>query len=143
MNQRSRGTGVGTVSLIMIFTVLCLTVFAMLTLSASNAEKLLADKTASFVKGYYEGDALATAVQASIAGSGGFPESACGIDISYEQEGAAAVASYSCPVSDVQDLRVRLRLDKGKAVVLEWKTTYSQEWETDDSIMVWDGEDFE
>ncbi|MCL1808347.1 MAG: hypothetical protein FWG42_01100 [Clostridiales bacterium] len=143
MNQRSHGAGVGTVSLITIFAVLCLTVFAMLTLSASNAEKLLADKTASFVKGYYEADYLAAVVQANIVDSGEFPESVYGVDVSYEKEGAATVASYSCRVSDAQDLRVKLKLDAGQAAVLEWKTVYALGWEADDAITVWDGESFE
>lgn len=146
MNRNARGTGIGTVSLVMIFAVLCLTVFATLTLSASNAEKALSDKTSTFVKGYYEADSLATKVSAELCASyenGVLPEFAHDVGISYEQDGAATIASFSCRVTEMQDLLVSLRLEKGLVSVLNWKTWYSQSWEADNSITVWDGGGFD
>ena len=146
MKQKSRGMGVGTVSLIMIFSVLCLTVFAMLTLSTSSAEKVLADRTASFIKGYYEADSLATEVMADLlaeSGEGSFPGTVRGVEIMYEQsEDGATFASFTCHVTDVQDLSVILNLEKGGETVLQWKTEYSQDWGFDDSLFVWDGDFF-
>ena len=146
MKQKSRGMGVGTVSLIMIFSVLCLTVFAMLTLSTSNAEKVLADRTASFIKGYYEADSLATEVMADLIaenGKGNFPETVRGVEIIYEQsDSGATLASFICYVTDVQDLAVVLNLEKDRETVMQWKTEYSQDWGFDDSIFVWDGDLF-
>jgi hypothetical protein len=125
MKQKTRGVGVGTISLIMIFAVLCLTVFAMLTLSTSNAEKVLADRTSSFVKSYYEADSQATQIKADLLAS-------------YAQSGATGIETYSCRINDVQDLLVKIRFDGGSYTVLEWKTGYSQEWELDTSIAVMD-----
>ena len=146
MKQKMPGVGVGTISLIMIFSVLCLTVFAMLTLSTSNAEKILADKTSSFVKGYYEADSQATKIKAQILEAypdGLLPSFAEGVDIAYEQgDGGAAVASYSCVVNDVQNLLVELRLENDKAEVLKWKTGYADDWESNDDMTVWDMDDF-
>ena len=143
MKRRVRGVGTGTVSLIMIFSVLCLTVFAILTLSTSNAEKILAERSASFVKGYYEADSLATEIRAQIIDSyakGAFLKSAADIEITYEQEGGITIASYACRVNDVQDLLVKLKLDKSSGSILEWKTGYSQNWEADGTITIWNGE---
>jgi hypothetical protein len=163
MKQKVRGVGVGTVSLVMIFAVLCLTVFAMLTLSTSNAEKALADRTAAFVTGYYEADTLATKIKAEIIksyrdgtlyGAASLPDEpydiigfevtiAPGVQLSYEfEENGTIFASYSCEVNEVQDLSVRLSLAGGSYTVLEWKTVYSQDWEIDDGITVWDGDSF-
>jgi len=146
MKQKVRGIGVGTISLIMIFSVLCLTIFAMLTLSTSNAEKALADRTSSFVKGYYEADSKATKIRAQIYESytqGVFPASIDGVDITYEHSGDITVAGYYCKVNDVQDLRVKLRLEQTGSYVLEWKTAYSEDWAYDDSLSVWDPDIFE
>ena len=145
MKQKMPGVGVGTISLIMIFSVLCLTVFAMLTLSTSNAEKILADKTSSFVKGYYEADSRATKIRAQILESyaeGSYPDSVEGVSIAYEHDDEVTIASYACLVNDVQQLLVELKLENDKAVVLQWKTGYSDDWEIDDGMTVWDMDDF-
>ena len=145
MKQKTRGIGVGTISLVMIFAVLCLTVFAMLTLSSSNAEKILADRSSAFVKSYYEADSFATKIRAAIFDSykrGVFPESLDSIEIDYELSGDVIIASYTCEVNEVQELLVRLKLEGGIDTVLEWKVGYSQNWEFDDSITVWDGDFF-
>jgi len=145
MKQKTRGIGVGTISLIMIFSVLCLTIFAVLTLSTSNAEKALADRTSSFVSDYYEADSNATRISARIieaARIGQFPDLIDGVSISYESEDEITVASYYSRINDVQDLFVKLGLDESRAVVLEWRTVFSGDWETDDSLNVFDPDDF-
>jgi len=113
----------------------------MLTLSTSNAEKALSDRTSSFVKGYYEADSQATKVMARIfeaSINGSFPESVYGVDISYEEADGATIASYSCEVNDVQDLLVKLRLEASGNTILEWKTGYSREWQFNDSLNLLD-----
>jgi len=142
MKEKIRGAGVGTISLVMIFATLCLTVFAMLTLSTSNTEKILADRTSHFVKSYYEADSQATKIRAALLDSynrGVFPESVDGVYVAYEESAGETFVSYSCKISDVQELLVRLRLDTNGDTVLEWRAGYSQDWIFDDSVNVWDG----
>ena len=144
----------------MIFAVLCLTVFAVLTLSTSNAEKALADRTASFVAEYYQADTKATKIKARIFDAyqnGLFPGrgladsrvaddltlvaySNGALDIAVRFEGERVYVNYSCEINEVQDLFVSLKLEGGDVDVLEWRTVYSREWEIDDGIFVWDGE---
>ena len=145
MKERTRGIGVGTISLVMIFAVLCLTVFAMLTLSTANAEKILADRTSLFVKGYYEADSRATEIRAAILESysrGLFPESIYDVYIAYEPSDAGTLVFYTCGISEVQELVVTLKLEENKDTVLEWRAGYSQDWAADDSVNVWDGISF-
>jgi hypothetical protein len=49
-----KGMGIGSASLVLIFAVLCLTVFALISLSAAQNDKALADANAALVKAYYE-----------------------------------------------------------------------------------------
>jgi hypothetical protein len=58
--KKSHGVNTGSVSLIMIFTVLCLTVFAILTLVSANAEYKLSEKYAKSIDEYYVNDYNAT-----------------------------------------------------------------------------------
>ena len=56
-NKRSAmGVHVGSASIVMIFAVLCLTVFASLSLVTANYERKLAEKSAAAVQQYYAAD---------------------------------------------------------------------------------------
>jgi len=143
MKQNIRGVGIGTPSLVMILAVLCLTVFAVLTLSTANVESALVERRAAFVAGYYEADTKATIIRAQIlenAGNGLFPDMIDGVDVAYEDSPDGILVTYTIEVNDVLDLFVKLRIFDHRDVVLEWRTVYSQDWEADDSIEVWDGE---
>lgn len=142
MKNRTRGIGVGTISLIMIFSVLCLTIFAMLTLSTANAEKALADRSSAFVRGYYEADSAATKIRAQILESyknGLTPHHIDGVEIEFiESPGDDTYVSYECVVNDVQNLLVALKLDDTGDTVLTWRITYSSDWAFDDSLTLLD-----
>jgi len=156
MKQKVRGVGVGTVSLVMIFAVLCLTVFAILTLSTSTAEKVMAERTASFVSGYYEADTKATKIRASILDfqRNGFfdslrnenPDGTAmqsvidGVELIVERSADGIFVSYSCEINEVLDLSVKLRLVGDADVVLGWRTVHTRDWDMDDGLLVWDGE---
>ena len=58
MNEKQSGgrANIGTSSLILIFIILCLTIFGLLSLSSAGSDWRLAQKNAESVKGYYEAD---------------------------------------------------------------------------------------
>ena len=60
------GTMTGAVSLVMIFCVLCMAVFAVLTLSTAVREQSLAELTAQRAAEYYEADRQATSIAAAV-----------------------------------------------------------------------------
>lgn len=76
------GTVSGAVSLVMIFAVLCLTVFSVLTLSTAVGESKLAQATAQHTADYYAADAQATAIAAQL-GQGSRAQEIDGITIAY------------------------------------------------------------
>ncbi|MCL2516977.1 MAG: hypothetical protein FWF15_00305 [Oscillospiraceae bacterium] len=64
--KRSHGVNAGSVSVIMIFTVLCLAVFAILTMVSANAELRLAQKYSNSVTKYYAADNIVSQFVAEI-----------------------------------------------------------------------------
>ena len=120
---------VGGSSLLVIFAVLCLTVFALLCLSTVQAGQRLSDASAEAVEAYYRADAQAETILARLR-AGERPEGVTAAEDRY---------TYECPVSETQTLRVEVRLDGEEYEVLCWQLVSTLEWETDDSLLVWDG----
>lgn len=131
MNKKSmRFPPIGGSSLLVIFAVLCLTVFALLSLSTAQAGGRLSDASAQAVSDYYRADCLAEEILAQLR-SGQLPEGVAVED---------GVYSYTCPISDTQALAVSVRLDRDHYTVLRWQAVSTIEWTPDESIDLWDGE---
>ena len=93
---------VGGASLLVVFAVLCLTVFALLSLSTVRANGRLSEASAQAVADYYAADCAAQEILARLR-AGEEPEGV-------EFEGFGELyASYACPISDQQELRVEVR----------------------------------
>ena len=121
----------GISSLLVIFAVLCLTVFAVLSVSTVKADCSLADKMAESVTGYYEADCQAEVILAQIR-QGKVP---AGVMVQED------VYSWSCRVSETQVLEAEVRVTSGDVwEVLRWQTVSSVDWEADDSLHLWDGQ---
>ena len=121
---------VGGSSLLVIFAVLCLTVFALLSISTSLADRRLSDAAVQAVSAYYEADARAEEIFARLK-NGELPE---GVTV---ENGYYA---YTCPVSATQQLHVLLHKEAEEWTVLRWQTAAIGTWQGDDSLPVWDGE---
>ena len=130
MDKRASAPAVGASSLLVIFAVLCLTVFALLSLSTVQADKRLSDASTAAVLAYYEADCEAERIF-SLLREGELPDGVvvCG-DLYY----------YTCPISDTQALEVELSRAGGTWAVLRWQTVTTTQWEADDSIEIWDGD---
>ena len=120
---------VGGSCLLVIFAVLCLTVFALLSLSTVQANGRLADASVAAVSAYYQADCQAEAVLARLR-SGQVPEGVAADGDTY---------TYTCPISDTQSLEVRVRLEGDSWTVLRWQAVSTVEWEAEDSLDLWSG----
>lgn len=134
--ERFSPPAVGGISLLVVFAVLCLTVFALLALTTAQANVRLADASAQAVEEYYAADRKAQEILARLRG-GDRPE---GVQI------AGVIASYAVPISDSQELQVDVMLDSllldaetDGYTILRWQMAPTQEWESDSSIEIWDG----
>lgn len=123
---------VGGASLLVAFAVLCLTVFALLSLSTVRADIRLADASAQAIQDYYAADCRAQEILARLR-AGERPDEVAFSD---------GVYAYSCPISETQTLEVEVRIEDSGYTVLRWQAVFSGEWESDDSLYVWDGTAF-
>lgn len=117
-NKRVSSPMIGGSSLLVIFAVLCFTVFTLLALSTAQADMRLAESSANAVADYYEADVAAETILARLR-AGIIPE---GVQMSDN------VYSYSCPISDTQVLMIEVESDTWR--ILRWQAvstvTYEQ-----------------
>ena len=121
---------VGLSSLLVIFAVLCLTVFTLLSISTVSAHKQLAQSSRQTITGYYQADSQAEEILARLR-SGEVPQ---GVTREGDQY------TYSCPISDTQTLAVRVEVAGENYQILRWQTISTEDWEAEDKLPVWDGE---
>ncbi len=154
--SEGRGVGVGYVTLIMLFAVICLTVLASLSYQAARANDKLSEKSISFTNSFYSADSRAKETLAQLDGwaaaaheTGFFDDSfplMCeeneNLTVKRTQEGYEI--SYSEPVSD--------NLELSAVIVFFGAPTNGQRYRTDswktvpviaenegDTLGVWDG----
>ena len=121
---------VGGSALLTIFAVLCLTVFALLSLSTALSGERLTEASIESTQNYYDASYEAEGIFARIR-AGEKPEG-----VSAEGN----VYSYSCPIGENAELRVRLSHEGGEWIVLQWQSVSTVDWESDSSLPVWSGE---
>ncbi len=139
MNEEKRRFSppmVGGSSLLVIFAVLCLTIFALLSLSTVQADDRLGDAAAEAVTGYYAADIQAEIILARLR-TGEIPEWVTVTD------SGVLTASYACPISNTQELQVEVVFPGGLGddyEIVRWQAVSTADWQPDDSLTVWDGE---
>ena len=121
---------IGASSLLVIFAVLCLVVFALLSVSTVQANGRLSDHAAQAVADYYEADAQAERILAKIR-AGESPEGV-------SRQGN--IYTYTCSVSDTQVLAVQVMVENDDYTVLRWQLVSDVRWQEDDKRPVWDGQ---
>lgn len=121
---------VGGSALLVIFAVLCLTTFAMMSLATVQADRRLTGAAADAVGAYYSADTRAEKIFAQIRG-GEIPAGVAVLGQTY---------TYSIKISGTQKLQVKIRMEGKAYAILEWKAVSTAKWRPDDTLRVWDGE---
>ena len=129
MSKREAPPAVGGSSLLVIFAVLCLTIFALLALSTVQAERRMAEASYAAVQGYYEADTMAEKILAQLR-TGIVPEG-----VQKEND----IYSYQCKVSEVQALAVEVQITGNDYRILRWQLVSTTEWEADENMNLWNG----
>lgn len=143
---------IGGSSLILIFIILCLATFALLSLSSAVGDRNLAEKSADAVRGYYQADRegerfvrMAAQTAAAVYGTAGDADRlnqmlAEQLGQSYQPD--TKLVKTEIPMDFDQVLRIGLLLDEdGNYSIQSWKVSKRTDYEIDDSICVWDGSD--
>jgi len=119
----------GASSLLVIFAVLCLTVFALLGLTTAQAGARLSDASAASVQAYYQADARAEELFARLR-AGELPEGVLREENLY---------TYTCTISETQTLHVTLQRGETGWTVLRWQAVAAELPAEDSVLNVWDG----
>ncbi len=122
-------SGMGITALLVIFGVLALAVFALLSVSTAKAQVRLSEKTAQPVIAYYEAEAQAHEVLAQLR-TGQVPQGVT------EENGLFA---YRCPIEGAQYLAVEVEVTEAQYRIIRWQVCTAQAWEAEDSLPVWQG----
>ncbi len=150
MNRHKRASGVsaGSVTLVVVFCVLALAVFASLSLSSAVSEYNLAKQSAEAVTRYYEADLVCTQYAAHIRriiqnGETAELEAYCAeIGAGLGREGDRTEVYYEVPIDDNQALSVVLSIYGDEFVVDAWKVVGSEAvWMPDDTLNLWTGDE--
>jgi len=141
MNKGS-GVGVGSASMVLVFAVLCLSVFSLITFMVAINSKALADTEARLVEGYYEADLLAERILAEIIDAEYIPDNILGVDIGifWDWEHDADIVQYVCPLPGSEKwLYVKLAFYIDSYDVLSWRMWDTGDWVIDEGFNVWFG----
>ncbi len=146
--RKSAGVNIGGASIIMVFSVLCLTIFAVLTLVSANAESSLAKKSLSNVEDYYSADASAcdtlSKIYEIVDSSSDIQQIKAQVlalsdTMKVTEKNGQLDISYVENIDKGQELTAKLNCD-GKSVKIEsWEVVTTAEWEPDNDIGVWQG----
>ena len=141
--NKGGGIGVGSASIVLVFAVLCLTVFTLITFVVAGNDKALADAEAELVVGYYEADFFAEQILAEIKEAEYPPETVFGVEIGsgWSMDVYADTVYYLCPITDSKSLYVELANYGDYYDILSWRMVDTDTWEYDDSLNVWLGDD--
>lgn len=128
-HRTNRPAVVGGSSLLVMFAVLCLTVFVLLALSTVQAQQRLSLSCAKAVEDYYRADTQAEVILAQLR-DGQLPR-----EVTRQGE----CYCYTCPITQTQQLAVRVRPTVQGWQVLCWQVQSTAQWE-EDTLKLWDGE---
>ena len=151
--SKSVGIGVGYITAMLIFAVICLTIFAVMSLKAAEADDILNSRSGEYVQQYYSADMKAKEILAELDGiahslgnsdtfAQSFDLSIADIwNISTEKSANGIMAEYSVPINETMDLFVRVEFydTTNEFKILSWQTKSADTGNSEENLNVWDG----
>ena len=114
---------VGGSSLLVIFALLAMCVFAILSLTAAQADGRLSKASAEKVSAYYAADLQGQKQFAKLR----------------QTQTEPGDYAFTCPVSENSRLQVKLRFDGAQWQVLQWQTVVGETTGIQETLTLWDG----
>ena len=115
------GISIGSSTLIMIFAIVCLVVFSLLTYKTAINEYNLAKKSSNEVKLYYEADSKAINIKRKIEKNIKHNKTVKGLVEKQENKNGNIYYSYSVNVSKNKKLSVKLLKKEKNLTIVKWK----------------------
>lgn len=146
-----RNANIGSSSLIVIFIVLCLTTFGLLSLGNAKNDALLSERNAEAVREYYRADSLGESFLQQADRAVAEAKERCADPEQRKKQVLEAFGDYyqeetgrlctEIPMAAGQALRIELEPDwvKGSCRAAVWRVYNQEDYEIDQSIRVWTG----
>lgn len=157
MNRKSGFTGAGLSTLLLVFVMLCLIVFSVLSLSTARADLEMSQKVADRTKAYYQAQGRASerlkAIDAVLARQYNETDKKASylqgaqtalqqdLTVTEMENGQGLLCVYTEPINETQQLRVELQItepEKEEAYVqiLSWEAEQIEDWNGDTGLPV-------
>jgi len=133
--------GIGSASIVLVFVVLCLAIFTVISLVPAMTEQTLIERELQLVEAFYIADTFAEKILAEILTADEILSNIMGvaIDVDWDFDYMAQRVSFMSPVSENRDIYVSLIVGDGFYEILSWRMHDSSEWESDDLLNVFQG----
>ena len=135
--------------MLVIFMILCMVIFAVLSLSNTVKDQHLSEKNAEHTTAYYaannEGEHKLAEIDAVLNGCTTFEEAITaletldGLRLEYTKEAGKLMAGYIISMNDSENLQIVLSIypqNDVKYKIITWKTISSSEWEGQQDLSV-------
>lgn len=155
-DAKLNGIQVGISSLLLIFTVVCIVIFCVLSFSSARADYALAKKAVESAEAYYGADARGEQFKKEVndelvrLAAGGDAAIAAGLATKFgdDYDAASGTVTFEIETSYEQILTIKLKPNSAKDIVegkqnfsvKEWQIQNKEDLEIDNSMPVWTGE---
>ena len=139
--QNKGGVDVGSASIVLVFAVLCLTIFSLITLIVASNDRALMEAEVNLVVGYYEADTLAELILAELLQADEIPASVRGVEIRthwYDYLDMETVYFYTY-ITDFKALYVHLAFFEDSFRILSWRMSETEQWQYNPGLNVFVG----
>lgn len=148
--EKKQKGSIGSSTLILIFIVLCLATFALLSLSNAGGDRNLANKNADAVRTYYEADSQGEQFVQMVDQAVKEVRKETSDQVKQQQKLAEKLGNYynadsmtaetDIPMDFDQALHVELALgSQENYIIRSWRVFNQKDYEIDNKIPVWDG----
>ena len=141
--MKRNAVGLGGASLVLIFSILCLAIFAVLALSSANREKTLTDRLKASTEAYYAADSRAVEIEIKLREAlarGETPSEIDGVAVTAQDD----TYTYACPIDERRTLAVVLKAARNQLPVtlqtLQWCEISTADWTPQEELDVWKGD---
>ena len=137
--MKKGANGVGSASIVLIFAVLCLTIFALITFSVADRERVLVEREAELVIGFYRADAIAEIFLADFLDENVDPDTTYIMDKTTAWCGIinAEITSFNVSITESMILAVTVAVHDRHFDILSWRIENTREWTAETGLDVW------
>ena len=134
--------GIGSASIVLVFAVLGLTIFSVISLIPAMTSQRLIQAEVQLVQDFYEADTIAVKILSEILASDVTPYNVLGVEIfsDWDWDLLAEVIWFTTYVTENRVLSVEILRDFDFYQITAWRMHNLSDWEADDTLNVWTGD---